>query len=144
MTPYVATKIPTQHLQLWRRLDHVIARLPDLDLGLDQKGEPIALSCHMLARAIGRVFRLKVVDGEFVRGFAHSWLLTNDKRWIVDPYPVGIIGGPLIVDATGAHMPGAVLYKKRSKICKLLLFSSPEFRRAVNLIAAHIRQIIQT
>lgn len=144
MTPYVATKIPTEHLKLWRSLDHVIGRLPDLDLGRDQKGEPIILSCHMLARAIGKVFGLRVIDGEFGRGFAHSWLVTADGRWIVDPYPVGIVGGPLIVDATGAHMPGSTLYNKRGKVCKRLLFSSPEFRRSVRLITTEIRKITQT
>ncbi len=144
MTPYIATKIPTEYFQLWRRLDHVIARLPDLDLGRDQQGEPIVLSCHMLARALGRTFKLKVVDGEFGRGFSHSWLMTGDQRWVIDPYPVGTMGGPLIVDATGAHMPGSALYRKRRKICKVLAFSSPEFRRSVNSIAAEVRKIARS
>jgi hypothetical protein len=142
MTPYIAKIMPTKYLMLWRCLDNIIARLPDLDLGRDAKGEKIVLSCHMLARAIGRTLKLKVIDGEFGNGFAHSWLVTNDSQLIIDPYPVGIFGGPLIVDATFANAPGRTLYTEKRKICKQLAFSSPEFRRSVQLIFTEIQKII--
>jgi hypothetical protein len=142
MTPYLALKIPNEYLHLHDAINRVIARLPDLDLGRDEKGDKIVLSCHMLARAIGKVFRLKVVDGHFAGRFAHSWLMTDDLMWIIDLYPVGIMPLPLIVDAGGAFTPGHILYKKRRKFCKLLSFSSIEFRRSVKLLVREIRKLV--
>lgn len=134
MTPYAQTKLSAENLKLFHRVTDVVHDLPDLDLGtVGEESKPVLMSCHILARAIGGYFDLKIVDGEFIVGFSHSWLLTPDGRWVLDVYPCGMVGGPLIVDASAKHLPGQILYKPGKVKAKQLGFSSPEFKSAVRL-----------
>jgi len=143
MTPHAAKYAPSEYLELLGRINFAVSRLPDLDLGQDRRGKPIVLSCHMLTRAIGKIFGLTVVDGYFNRGFSHSWLLTKDQCWLFDVYPVGIIGGPFLVDASSVLSPGRIVYQRHGRMCKILPFSSPEFRRSVRRITKEIRKILE-
>ena len=142
MTPDTARFAPTAHLQMLGKISHAVSLLPDLDLGKygDKK---IVISCHMLARAIGAVFGLKVVDGNYVRSFAHSWLVSDDRRWVFDVYPVGVTTGPTLVDATFCLAPGQLLYKEGRKFCKAIPFSSPAFRRSVRRVTKELQRIVR-
>lgn len=61
--------------------------MKDPDLGHDEDGMPITLSCHMLARAVASVFDLRVCDGYFgPESYDHSWVLTPQGQ-IIDTYP---------------------------------------------------------
>ena len=133
MTPHVATLVPPDVHALFGKIYGAVSRLPDLDLGTDRRGTPVPISCHALARAAARVFALPYVDGLFLGRFSHSWLRTPDRKWIIDCYPVGILAGPLLVDAAGGLSPGALLYKPvhARRVSKDLPFAAPPFRRAV-------------
>jgi hypothetical protein len=134
MTPYAQTKLSQENHQIFRKVEAVVHNLPDIDLGtFGEKKKPVLMSCHILARAVGGCFGLKVVDGEYIVGFSHSWLLTPDGRWVIDVYPCATVGGPIIVDASAAFLPGKILYKEGKVKAKLLPFTSPEFKNAVRL-----------
>lgn len=147
MTPWVAGKISDKNKMLFNKIEHIMRQLPDLDLGQDENGLKILISCHMVARAIGQVLNLKWVDGIYGRtegniGFTHSWLLTPDKEFIIDCYPVGMLGGPLLIDARHNWCPGWHLYKKAKKFGKNILFTSKAFRRTVQQLEKEVRQIV--
>ncbi len=69
--------------------EQTLIQLPD-----SISSEP--LRCHEVARIVGQLFDLRVVDGNF-GGVEHSWLLLRDTfvvggttyRTILDPYAVG-------------------------------------------------------
>jgi hypothetical protein len=75
-----------------------VTHLSDIVLGNDAFDDQNVLSCHHLSHGLSRVFpeALKVVDGEFVQGFYHSWLDAG-QGFIVDPYPVMVVSGPLLL-----------------------------------------------
>ncbi len=97
MTPYVRTRVPEDDVRLWEQVCRLVARLPDIDLGVNEQGGPIVLSCHMLARAISRRTGIPYEDGYFLGHCEHSWLRLSSGN-IIDVYPVGILGGPLLID----------------------------------------------
>lgn len=76
MRPYVSKFIPQENLELFEKIKMAVTAMPDIDLGKDEEGEEIILSCHILARAIAKLFSLKFVDGYFHPNYNHSWLLT--------------------------------------------------------------------
>jgi hypothetical protein len=147
MTSYIRTRIPLSLMELFQNIKRVLEALPDLDLGTRSGGEQIVLDCHMVARAIGRTFGLNVVDGRYA-GTSHSWieLFTPDPptAWVIDTYPILTFPGPLLLMAESPIMPGRKLYRRTRNFGRQLPFSSPEFRRSVNLIAKEIRRIIQS
>lgn len=69
---------------------------------------PDNTSCHDMAEAIAIVFpQLKRYDGFFSKIWQHSWLQTESYN-IIDPYPIGLIGGPLLLD--GIDGPWKLIY----------------------------------
>src|SRR6185369_7737818 len=74
--------------------------------------------CHSICRTIARHIRkLRVVDGYYIglelrinkngtsvylRRCTHSWLITQSGA-IIDAYPVGIFGNPILVVARGRY-----------------------------------------
>jgi len=53
-------------------------------------------SCHEAAGEVAQNFGLTPVRGVWLCGFEHSWCLTKHGN-VIDPYPVGTVGGPLLV-----------------------------------------------
>ncbi len=98
MTPYVVSQLPPADIELWKRIRAAVEALPDFDIRND-KDEKVELSCHILARAVSTTFGLGFYDG-FYRspGFDHSWIVTSSGN-VIDVYPIGTLGGPLLIDA---------------------------------------------
>ena len=66
-------------------------------------------SCHQVALAVqGEIGeKLEYHRGYFGEHHQHSWLtISGFPQYIIDPYPVACIGGPLLVDrATNLIIP---------------------------------------
>jgi hypothetical protein len=118
-----------------RRVQKAVTVLPDLDFGHDEAGRKIVLSCHILARAVGKAFGLRHVDGYFYPNFQHSWL-TTDAGNVIDVYPVGILGGPILV--AGPATPAGWLYEKKRVLRGQT--KMPSFRQTVRIVAAELRK----
>ena len=54
------------------------------------------LNCHVLCIAIGELFDLKIEHGYYMTGFEHSWCVDRYGN-IIDVYPWGTIGGPILI-----------------------------------------------
>ena len=145
MTPYVLSLFPREDIDIFWQIKRLVDRLPDVDLGKDESGESVVLSCHILCRAIARLFELKVEDGLFADIFNHSWLVTNCGN-VIDPYPVGILGGPIIVegcDPFDTFSPARRLYRPKSTYCILHGRSQKSsFRRSVRRVRRAMQAII--
>jgi hypothetical protein len=139
MTPYATRRIPKEDLALFAQIKAAVTTMQDPDLGLNEDGQRITLSCHMLARAIAVVFGLRVCDGYFSNElYDHSWNLTPQNR-IIDAYPIGTIGGPIMFD-NGQFSPCHRLYKTRStRTVSRRRFSKLSFRRSVCRISNFLR-----
>ena len=85
-------------LELFTRIRGIVQRMGDVRLHPEAP-----VSCHMLAHAVAAVVPgVKAVDGLFRDRWQHSWLSVSLPRidvWIVDVYPIGVIGGPLLLYA---------------------------------------------
>ena len=58
-------------------------------------------SCHQVSNEISVLLDSFVVyqTGVFDQYHQHSWLLIkNHERYLIDPYPVAMIGGPILLD----------------------------------------------
>ncbi len=141
MTPHIRRFVLNKDYELFMRIRAVVEKLPDIDLGRDEDGENIILSCHMLARALGKVFGLRWVDGLYAGIGQHSWLVFPHKMYILDCYPVHTLGGPLLVNAKDFLSPGQMLYKPKRHVISSLPFRSSSFRRSVRLIERAIRAV---
>lgn len=109
MTTWAAETLPAAEQQLLLRLSGAIAELPELDLGDTSDGSKVRISCHMLARACSRVYRIPFEDGYFYPCFHHSWLRTAAGN-VLDLYPVGTFPGtPLLM--MGGNGPASWLYE---------------------------------
>jgi len=140
MKPHVLSRLPVKDVELFEKVRRAVTDLPDVDLGEDRTGQKVFLSCHMLARAVGQVFGLKHVDGYFYPNYEHTWVLTPSGN-ILDVYPVGILGGPFLVDAgMDCPSPARRLYKKKRILRGMP--RTPSFRRAINTIAVAIRKTV--
>ncbi len=143
MTPYAAQHIAQVDQTLFNGIRRAIEGMPDPELGCDEKGDPVVLSCHMLTRAVGTIFRgLKVCDGRYVSSFQHSWLETTRGN-IMDVYPVATIGGPLLLDGDPLA-PARRIYKE----CILdsiqdEVFKKPWFLNSLQCIVNVLRQKIE-
>jgi hypothetical protein len=141
MTPYVARYLTARDLEIFQRIRTLVIGLPDdIDIGNNDQGEKIILSCHILVRALAKVCNLQYQDGYFHPNYQHSWLLTPDGQTI-DPYPVAIWGGPLMFDGSTSS-PARWLYKKvSSQRISHGRFGQVWFRRAVRRVTKAIRKI---
>ncbi len=137
MKPYVLRFISKADLELFEKIKIAVNKLPDIDLGKDEEGKEIILSCHILARAIAKLFSLKFIDGYFYPNYNHTWLLTPDGN-IIDVYPIAVVGGPILVENSFSS-PVRWLYKKKN-ICDRL-FSRRSFRRSVKTAYKILRSL---
>ncbi len=138
MTPYVTKYISGQEIALFEQIRSVVNKLPDLDLGRDNEGQPVPLTCHMLARAVARVFTLRFADGFFYPKYPHSWVLTPDRH-IIDVYPIAVIGGPILIEGNMMLSPSKQYYLKAPREIYRGRFGNKEFRRSVNRIARELK-----
>ncbi len=139
MTPYAMALIHGEDILLWRKVRWLVENLPDINFGEKTSGETIVLSCHMLARAIGEIFNLHVVDSCIVHGHEHSWLITQHGN-ILDVYPIATIGGPIIID--GSSFFARSIYNGQKKIEEWSeLFEEEWFKRSVQEIERELRKL---
>ena len=141
MIPYAMKYVSEKDVYVFEKIRSVVLRLPDLDLGVDEKGNEIILSCHILARSVAKVFSLEYVDGYFIPNFSHSWVLSHSGH-LIDVYPVAMLGGPILMVEDDGASPIRWHYKKASaKKVSRGLFSKPSFRRSVKRIESYLRKI---
>jgi hypothetical protein len=139
MIPYVAQFLDKGDLATYEEICRVVKLLPEIDLGVDETGRKILLSCHLLARAIAKVFGLKYVDGFFIPAYMHTWIL-NEAGNLIDVYPVGMLGGPIMYshEALNYNCPSHRLYRKKRLNLKTRRSS---FRRALTAVTREIRKL---
>lgn len=122
MVPYCIKcgLISNEHLSLWRVVVNEVNRM--------QERPPTSpgLTCHdvcerlLLVKYLGDSVRH--VRGYFGRrGVAHSWLEVREanRRVIIDPYPVAVASGPLLIDTLGLLNPWGALYVEDTATCEL-------------------------
>lgn len=94
MRVYALQYIPSKDVEIFNKIEKVMEDLSDIKL--DEKDDRV-VSCHMLARAFEKFFLVKCQDGYYYnKMWSHSWLVTNAGN-IIDHYPWGIVGGPLLI-----------------------------------------------
>jgi hypothetical protein len=118
---------------LFERVRAAVVAMLNVDLGHDARGAPALVSCHVVARAVAAVFPgLRVESGRFARAWEHSWCVVEGTRWIVDVYPVGLLGEPVLAD--GSCDPWAGFYTSGE-----LRPMSPAFDTHVARVASALR-----
>ena len=144
MTPCAVRWIPQEDIELFLKVKKLVELLPDLDFGLDESGKPVVLSCHILARVLSKHFSLKYVDGHFAGNYEHSWLVTGNGN-IIDPYPVAVIGGPVLTSLLmdgGVASPARRIYKPTSaRKLSRGRFGKASFRRSVRHLLGTMRKV---
>ena len=109
MESYALNYLSDNDVMLFNKIRVLIDKFDDIDLGKDESGEKIILSCHIMARALARIFSLDYADGYFQPNYEHSWLVTPRGN-IIDIYPINALGGPLLYVNGGAR--GFFIIKK--------------------------------
>lgn len=143
MKPHVLSLLPREEVILFRKIEYLIGLLPeDLDLGQDERGKKVILSCHILAHALALVCNgVKAEDGYFYPQCQHSWLTTVSGH-VIDVYPVGILGGPLLLEATAAPMsPGKYLYETSVAIAYNVA-QQTHVQKAIQIVEIFLRESI--
>ncbi len=140
MTPFVGRYISEAEVALFEKISSAVRRMSDLDLGSDQNGKSVLLSCHMLARAVARVFSLRVADGFLYPRYQHSWVLTHEGH-IIDVYPVAVLGGPILVEGKSSFSPSKQHYLKAPRNFYRGRFGKKDFRQGVNRIANELVKV---
>lgn len=133
MKPYMQSLIRTEDLRLFREIESLINDMPEVNLGVDATGKKVLVSSHMIAHALPNLFpRLKAQDGFFARrGQNHSWLTIRENRYlIIDPYPIALLGGPIMVHGGFATTPWNSLYIE----ARLEELENDTFERHVRLV----------
>lgn len=141
MTPYYKQFVPNHELALFEKIEGMIINMKDIDLGDDENGDRIILSCHMLARAVAKLLKQKYVDGYFYPNFEHSWIVLPSGA-IVDLYPISILGGPILM-AGGCNSVTETYYTAcSSQKISCGRFSQPSFKRSVQRILRALKQTL--
>ncbi len=97
LKPHACLSLSTEELALFHKIDKILQEMPEIDLEKNKKGEKVILSCHMITRALAKFLPVEYKDGYFGNFNQHSWLVTKE-RLIIDPYPVAVVGGPILID----------------------------------------------
>ncbi len=139
MTPYSEKFVLKEEVLLFNDIKRVVENLPDINLGINEKGKKVLLSCHILCRALSEVFSLQYADGFYYPKFDHSWLITKEGH-ILDVYPVGAIGGPIMVVNPKTDSPAYWLYKEKKLSGNG--FDKPWFKDAVCKIKIEILKLL--
>lgn len=143
MTPFAATIIPKEDLECFRTVVRLVHALPDIHLGRHFDGEPVELTCHMLAIALGNFLGLEAVHGYYLKGFEHSWL-HGPKGSVIDPYPVGAVGGPIMVENERFGLSSRLYLPVKPSEHKLLygsMFHSQPFVEAVKRLTRALKKL---
>jgi hypothetical protein len=130
MKPYAVYFVPPGDLALFHQIEKIVQELPDVDLGVNEKGQKVLISCHMVARALARFFpAVRCRDGYFGNTHKHSWLVTRSSL-VIDVYPIAVTGGPILVDIRfispwgslyqEANLPGLKGVRFRKNLDKLV------------------------
>jgi len=98
MNSYALTLVKPETTEIFEKISRVVCNMQEVNFGglIDKWGDPVALSCHILARACSRVFRIPYCDGSFYCSFRHSWLSCEGD--VIDVYPVGVLTQKLIIE----------------------------------------------
>lgn len=142
MTPWVAQYIPIEDQGLFFEIREIVEHMKDVPLGTDEEGEEIIFSCHILCRALIRLYpSLRVEDGFFRTGLSHSWLVTPRKT-IMDFYVPGAIGCLAIPAKREGYLEVFYsMYEKNGLAEMYTVFSSWSFDRAVGLVERALRAV---
>lgn len=93
MDGYAFTVFTRDDRELLRQAIEIVSLLP----------EDSRLRCHEVARIVGQILKLDVVDGHY--GLVqHSWCMTP-ARFVLDPYCVGRLPMVQLVDYVTAAFP---------------------------------------
>ena len=144
MRPYILSVAHKDDIVLYKKIRGAIQKLPDkIEFGEDENKKQIVLSCHILARAVAKLFPVKLQDGYFLYHWQHSWVI-GPKRNIIDVYPVAILGGPIMVSGDFGS-PCNMLYQPiPTKVAYGNRFNRPSFQRAVRITVQHLKKVAQT
>ncbi len=143
MKPYAFHLVHQYDREVFDHIRRLVQLLPDeIELGKDETGEAIILSCHILARAVFRFFPVKVQSGYLLNCWEHSWLV-GPRLSIIDVYPVAILGGPILVN-TSFGSPSFLLYKSLPiNVFNAVYgerFEKPSFKKAVDMVAKYLEE----
>lgn len=139
LTPYAFGVVLQEEVMLLERVGKAIAAMPDLDLGRDDGGDPYFVSCHMVVRAVAGVFGLQFRDGRFNGDVEHSWCISANDN-IMDVYPVGILGGPLlVVGPTWSRL----YVEQPPQLLKLARIDTQRFKDAVIRVTEMLRSVVR-
>lgn len=133
MEPYMTGLISQEDLFLFQKIEKVVHEMPEVDLGVDQLGDRMLISCHMVSRALAHLFpEVEWKDGYFARfGQRHSWLkIKRSPNLTIDPYPVALVGGPIMVHGGFITTPWDKLYIE----AKLADLGGLVFRKCVRTV----------
>ena len=137
MIPFVIKYIKIEDQELFEKIKNAINNLPEIDLGKDEDGEKVILSCHILARAIAKAFSLKYQDGYLYPNYQHSWIITKHGN-LIDVYPVAILGGPILISGTKNSPIHWHYIKSSTRDISQGKFNKPSFKRSVKIITKEI------
>lgn len=86
-------KVPVEILQLFQEIELLLLR----SSFYLKKGRLI--DCHELSESLAMLYfdQLRSRFGVFAGVSPHSWLISLDEEWLIDPYPVACLGGPLLI-----------------------------------------------
>ena len=139
MKTFTESIIERSELKIFNDIKRVLDSINTFELPADH-----LVSCHELCSAMGRVWSLRMETGYYLPGFEHSWLMTGsaDKPppydSLIDVYPVGMIGGPILISNE------LVIYMRRCEMYKIkklpnVDFKSDSFLQVVNVIENELR-----
>ena len=146
MKPYCLKFIPEEEVTLFLKIKAAGEQLEDLDLGIDDDQEPIPVSCHMIARAVAELFPVMLKDGFYLKGYQHSWIVTVSGH-LIDVYPIGVLGGPILCENTSMLSPARRLYHEVDLEAESIVydfFKKPWFLRSVQTVTDALRKAIAT
>ena len=107
------------------------------------------LSCHVLCIAVGELFepKFKIKHGYYTPGLEHSWLVDRYGN-IIDLYPWGAIGGPILIARTiagilsGYKTPKGDIFMYREDDT-LEVLKNPKTREDADIAKAELARLLE-
>lgn len=115
--PYMRKVIDSNAYDSFLKVEEEVRKIPEVKLPGGRN-----LSCHIVCRLLNKLTGLEYRDGYLDGRFEHSWLVID--RYIIDPYPIGVLGGPVIFE-TEYGLPWRRLYQEE----ELEVTATEEFRK---------------
>lgn len=137
---YAERRIQKEDLVLFREIEQVIDVMEIPDIGADDQGRKIEVSCHMIAEAVSRIYDVKLRHGYFMTSYEHSWVCTKNNN-IIDVYPIATVGGPLLIDGIIILRNGPFYATKDDLVDNKS--SKQDYKDAVDLVESSIREAIK-